>query len=210
MRRTRNKDGIRTFSGDEDLVESRRSDIADQALILFNRRGYTRTTMQDLADDIKMSIGGIYHYFGSKQDILTLIINKFLARANSRREDIETLLAAASATDILKQFIIRFYKDTEKHHESSQFFYIEFLSFSPEAQQTILDITTRDMETCAAILSKGVQNKEFKIADVRVMSNSVIVLAHMWVLRRWYLHDICSMDEYIKIQTDLILHGIST
>ena len=209
MRRTRNKDGIRTFSGDVELVEGKRTEIIEQALILFNRKGYNNTGMQDLAAALNMSIGGIYHYFGSKQDILSMIIGRFLARSDARSENLEVRLAKASATEVLKGFIRRFYKDTEAHHESSLFLYMEFLNLAPKWQQAIMAISTRDLDTCATILRKGAQDGEFKIADAQVTANSIIVLAHMWVLRRWYLYNLCSMDEYIKIQTDMILKGIA-
>ncbi len=209
MRRTRNKDGIRTFSKDVDLVDTKRKEIADQALIVFNRQGYNKTSMQDLAAATGMSIGGIYHYFGSKQDILVMIMSRIVASTDKRYKNVEARLADASATEVLKGYIDRFYKDVEKHFESTLFIYQEFLNLSPKWQQAIKANSISEMDTCAAILRRGAQNGEFKIADAQVMANSIITLAHMWVLRSRYIFNLCPMDDYIKIQIDMILKGIA-
>lgn len=42
---------------------------------LFFERGYEKTTMQDIIDELKMSKGAIYHHFKSKEDILQTIMD---------------------------------------------------------------------------------------------------------------------------------------
>ena len=61
--------------------------------------------MRELADTIGMSVGSIYHYVGSKQDILYLIINKAVTRPEGWTESISASLKTASATQVLKDFI---------------------------------------------------------------------------------------------------------
>ena len=52
--------------------------IASAAAGLFSARGYTETSMEDIASAAKISKGGMYHYFGYKEDILYFILSRFL------------------------------------------------------------------------------------------------------------------------------------
>jgi AcrR family transcriptional regulator len=42
---------------------------------VFTKKGYDRTNMRELAKACEMSAGTLYHYFGSKEEILYSIIN---------------------------------------------------------------------------------------------------------------------------------------
>ncbi len=75
------------------LKEPPRSDkkvmaIAAAAAKLFSARGYVETSMDDISAAAKISKGGMYHYFGSKGDILYFISSTFmdLVLHNMRRD----------------------------------------------------------------------------------------------------------------------------
>ena len=52
--------------------------ISKAAARLFNTRGYLESSMDDIAAAAKMSKGGIYHYFSSKDEILLFILSHYL------------------------------------------------------------------------------------------------------------------------------------
>jgi len=58
----------------ETLVDSRQ-EILRTAARLFQQRGYDATSMNDVAAALKLSKGGLYHHFQSKDEILYEIIN---------------------------------------------------------------------------------------------------------------------------------------
>lgn len=66
---------IRTFSSDDLLVQQRRSTIIREAMHVFTQRGYDRTSMDEIARALGMTKGFLYHYVGSKEDILKMILN---------------------------------------------------------------------------------------------------------------------------------------
>jgi AcrR family transcriptional regulator len=43
---------------------------------VFAQRGYDRTTMQDLAASMGLATGALYHYFGSKEQLLIMICDQ--------------------------------------------------------------------------------------------------------------------------------------
>jgi TetR/AcrR family transcriptional regulator, cholesterol catabolism regulator len=45
---------------------------------LFSKNGYAETSMDDIAAAVKLSKGGLYHYFKSKTELLYYIVDNFM------------------------------------------------------------------------------------------------------------------------------------
>jgi len=54
--------------------EKRRQDILEAALDLFISKGYSETTIKDIADKVNMSMGLLFHYFESKAHLYEELI----------------------------------------------------------------------------------------------------------------------------------------
>lgn len=76
--------------------ERRRQEVVDAAAALFAERGFHATSMQDLQERTGLTIGGLYHYIGSKDQLLGAVC----------AELVDPLLAQARALP-----------DTGDHHE---------------------------------------------------------------------------------------------
>ena len=57
----------------DDHVEQRRRQILDAARRCFGRKGFHRTSMQDVFAESGLSAGAVYRYFKSKDDIIRAI-----------------------------------------------------------------------------------------------------------------------------------------
>jgi AcrR family transcriptional regulator len=53
--------------------DRRRQEVVVGAARVFAQRGYDQTSVQDLADALGIAAGGLYHYFGSKEQLLIRI-----------------------------------------------------------------------------------------------------------------------------------------
>ena len=52
--------------------------IGKVAAKLFHEKGYIETSIDDIAGSVKMTKGGIYYYFGSKNEILFFVLDHYL------------------------------------------------------------------------------------------------------------------------------------
>ncbi len=59
-------------------ADVRRNEILDVAQQLFYVRGYERTSIQDIIDNIGIAKGTFYYYFSSKLDLLDAVIERML------------------------------------------------------------------------------------------------------------------------------------
>ena len=65
--------------------DRKQQQVITEAARVFAQQGYDQTTMQELADAVGIAAGGLYHYFGSKEQLLIRIcdalMNPLLAEA---------------------------------------------------------------------------------------------------------------------------------
>jgi len=61
------------------------------------------------------------------------------------------------------------------------------------------------------ILAQGIKEKTFNIDKhtAKIVANNIMVQGQMWSFRRWVAQKNYSLNNYIQIQTDLIINAIS-
>ncbi|WP_020578685.1 TetR/AcrR family transcriptional regulator [Actinopolymorpha alba] len=57
--------------------ERRRNEFLDAAQRLIESRGYEQMSVQDVLSETGASRGAFYHYFGSKHDLLSAVVDRF-------------------------------------------------------------------------------------------------------------------------------------
>jgi AcrR family transcriptional regulator len=86
--------------------DDQRSRILTEAAALFARRGYTATTMNDVAAACEVSKAALYHYFADKHDLLAHIAFEHVARLEALVDEVAR--AQPDATRRLDALIRRF------------------------------------------------------------------------------------------------------
>ncbi|MCC8164572.1 MAG: TetR/AcrR family transcriptional regulator [Planctomycetes bacterium] len=56
----------------------RRNEILDAAEALFGRKGYAKTTINDILTRLEIAKGTFYHYFTSKEELMAAIVARFI------------------------------------------------------------------------------------------------------------------------------------
>ena len=88
----------------EEHLEARRRQVVDAAIACFARDGFHRTTMQDICREAGLSLGAVYSYFSSKDELIEAIAYErhareagFMAGARDIGEGAEALRALGRA-----------------------------------------------------------------------------------------------------------------
>lgn len=93
--------------------QKKRDKIGTAAARIFNKKGYLETNMDDIAAAAKMSKGGIYHYFSSKEEILFFILDSYM---DIVLEELEPRLEALRDSTSKMKFIIERHIDLYAKH----------------------------------------------------------------------------------------------
>ena len=195
---------IRTLCADDKLVEERRKHIAECAVKMFVENGYKATTMRELARKCGMAQGLIYHYIGTKADILHLIC-QYAASGGPLMRDHLANLGKVSTTEALEACISKYYTWADKDQENYLFFSREIINFSPEDREMLLRSQVEIIELFTELVERGVAQGEFVADHPRLIGHNIVIQGYEWATRRWYLRPFFTLQEYIAAQTDVIM-----
>jgi AcrR family transcriptional regulator len=82
----------------------REAQLIEAATEIFSRKGYSAASIQEVADAVGILKGSLYHYIGSKEDLLYVIFD----RAHKEAEQLMEVTAAMDAPATAKlQFYVR-------------------------------------------------------------------------------------------------------
>ncbi len=189
-----------------DLVDRRRRQIADAAVKLFIERGFHKTTTRQIAKASGFSIGSLYEYFATKEDILYLVCE--LIHAEVERGVTEAMSKATGGKDALAAVIREYFKVCDRMSDFILLIYQESQSLPSQWQRRVLDnelrITGLFVEALARIAATGaLPNLDER--TIELAAHNIVVSGHMWTFRRWYLARHYSIEDYIALQTEFIL-----
>jgi AcrR family transcriptional regulator len=74
-------------------LETRRREIIDAARRCFLRSGFHQTTTDEICREAAITPGGLYHYFGSKEEIISAVIQQ---SARNTVEELRALIEGSS------------------------------------------------------------------------------------------------------------------
>ena len=87
--------------------ERRRQAIIDQAAALFATKGYAATGISDICRQVQLGKGALYHYIGSKENLLVEIQNRVLAPLLRETEQINAIdVSAMVRLRVLSQYLL--------------------------------------------------------------------------------------------------------
>lgn len=189
---------------DEDLIKKRRNQMIQGAMRLFKEKGFHRTTTREIAQESGFSIGTLYEYIRTKEDVLFLVCDYIY---DGVRERLEAALQVKSPSKERIGAIIGSYCELmDDMQEEILLLYQEIKGLNKETRKYVLQ-KEKDMvgmlEDLILASYPGMSEAEAKVA-----ANNIFVHGQMWAFRRWILQQHFTIEEYTDIQVRLNLHGL--
>lgn len=82
-------------------LETRRQEIIDAARACFLRSGFHKTTTDEICRAASITPGGLYHYFGSKEELIAAVIDRSAETAVDRMRNL--IAASMNAESAFRQ-----------------------------------------------------------------------------------------------------------
>jgi AcrR family transcriptional regulator len=145
--------------------ETKKNNIIENALKLFSQNGFYNTTIPDIAKAMKMSVGNMYNYFSSKEELAKYAI-KYSTKilANELRE-INNM--DVSSKDKIFIFTRKYFENVKQSPEVVEYFLRVYLSnreVFKEGCEGFLCVGEFVTEVMI-LLDEGAQKKEFREQD---------------------------------------------
>lgn len=113
----------------QETIEENKEHIEEAAKQLFIKHGFHGTSMRLIAGQADVSLGNLYNYYKTKEDILESIINKYELIINTKLKEIFDDIEEPLLPDNLVRFGKKVKTLVEEHYEFWLLMYIDVLEF---------------------------------------------------------------------------------
>ncbi len=194
---------------DIDVDPQRCRQLVDAAVPLFIETGYHETTTRDIAKAAGWTVGELYDFVKSKSDILYLV-------CESIHEEVEALLKADAVAEetidaALPRALATYIRTCDSRQDAILLIYQETTSLPHAARCLVIENEERVTDFFDTLLRRGVREGFFQLSSekvTRLMAHNITILGQMWAFRRWYVQKHFSLEEYIAIQTELVMRDL--
>jgi AcrR family transcriptional regulator len=192
-----------------ELVRRRRRQIVDAAVQLFIEKGFHKTTTRQIAQATGFSIGSLYEYVASKEDVLYLVCDAIHAEVEQGVN--QAMERTSSGKQAMAEVIREYFMVCHRMSDHILLIYQETQSLPPQWRKKVLENEINITGIFVKVLVRLMETGSFPQMDgraIELLAHNISVLGHMWTFRRWFLARHYSIDDYIELQTRFIL-GLS-
>jgi TetR/AcrR family transcriptional regulator, cholesterol catabolism regulator len=179
--------------------------IFDATLELGNRKGFQAMSLRDLSEKTGLSLGALYAYFSSKEELLDIvmsqgwhIIDRVLTQQVMTDGSPRERLRAAVRTHLYLSEMLQ------------PWFYFSFMEAKNLPREQIKKIIRGELFTekiFADILKEGADKGIFTVkkSDLMLTASLIKSILQDWYLKRWkYVHRGDTIDTYARYALDAI------
>lgn len=154
--------------------------ILDVSYRLFMEKGYERTSIQDIIDNLGgLSKGAIYHHFKSKEDILVAVTDRMTSQSNNilaNIRDQKDLNGQEKLKKIFKDSIMRPVQD-------------EIFTVAPDLHDNprlLFSILRETMDEAAPnyilpIIMQGIEDGSIQTEHPKALAELIMLTANIWM-----------------------------
>jgi AcrR family transcriptional regulator len=187
----------------EEILAYKRERILEEAVKLFYERGFTGTTLDDIAAELGVTKPFIYTHFRSKTDLLAALCMPTIELS------LEAVSHAAkgmgSPTERLYRAIVDFTQVVLSRQANIAIYFREEKNLAPDALAEINTLRKKFDRVLSKLLAEGVAAGEFDIRDVSLAALAIggmISWAYTWHRPegRLALDDMCERMADLALQ----------
>ena len=201
------KKEVKTRIKNPKLIDRRRKEIIEGAIKVFTAKGFHSATVREIADAAGLTMGSMYNYIRSKEDIIYIVyqyITKIL-----RDEVTDAIAGLSDPKERLKVALRQNLNTIYEYQDIVMFIYKASTFLDKESLHEVLAKETEYMELFENLLRDYFKGMAVDETRIRLAADLLAYIPVIMTFRRWSLRRrFESMDMVMKGIHDFILHGI--
>jgi AcrR family transcriptional regulator len=146
-------------------AEERRRQIMKAALACFVRKGYHKTTMDDIVAECGLSKGTLYWYFKNKDDLFVSLIKSYFFDVRQGTDAVlEQYPTASGKLRGLAQAFVEFFQAGGEYFSVLFEFWLQS-TLRDELNQFMSTALSQYRRIVAGVIAEGIQSGEFKAVN---------------------------------------------
>ncbi|MDR4948151.1 TetR/AcrR family transcriptional regulator [Neobacillus cucumis] len=181
--------------------------ITEQSIRLFEKKGFSETSIQDIVDSLGVTKGTFYYYFSSKEELLMDIHRGYIDELLIQLERIfnDTL---KNYKEKLFEIVFMLISDIKSRGSAAKIFYRELSNLNEEHSALIISKRDQFRLNIEALIKAGIENGEFRPSiNAPIITFGILGITN-WSYQWFNPNGTCSDREVAEIFVDMILKGI--
>lgn len=193
-----------------DVSEERKNQILEAAVTVFARLGFHQSRMDDIAEQAGLSKGALYLYYKSKDAIVAALLKYFFTQ---EFKQLQALVEANQEGSIAEQVMALSRQLAQAMQWMSKVMPIAFEFYAiagrnKEVQQFLREYFQDYCEVLARLISRGIEQGEFRAIDARAAATTLVALYEGQALLFFVDQGARQWSEQIELSTRLLLDGL--
>lgn len=187
----------------EEVVIKNLVTIFNATLALSNQKGFHAMSLRDLCRETELSMGALYSYFTSKDELVDSIQNQ--GRQVVMKVLLEQITRGSTPREKLHIAIRTHLYLSEVMKQWFYFSFMETKNLSKEEQRKSIESELFTEKIFIDILKEGNSKKCFEVQDSVLTGSLIKAILQDWYLKRWkYSKRNITVDEYAEFIIRLI------
>lgn len=179
------------------------TEAASQEII---EHGFDGLSVSDIAAAAGISVGGIYRYITSKNDLLVMVCKGIY---DGVREQLGEIAAGGGTFEDRLAAAIEFYlRECEVKRTQIAMVYREYRRLPEDAQRFFMQREQAIADVFADLLRAGAKHGAFRPVEASVLSFDIVLLGHLPSFKGWALRGVVSSEELRREQAHLIMSRV--
>jgi len=167
------------------------------------------TTLRDISRETGISLGNLYGYITTKEDILYMIHEK-AAEMVTRilGQEIGHIRDVRDPVQKLKQMIEKELEIIDRYQDLIMTIYQESHSLSKPSLRTMLRSEEIHIKRFKEVIEKGIKLRVFREGNPLILANMIKMMIDCWVLKRWNFRGKVNLEEMKQGILNMVQTGI--
>ncbi|MBC2716918.1 MAG: helix-turn-helix transcriptional regulator [Desulfobacteraceae bacterium] len=184
------------------------ANIFNTALNLSNEKGFQSMSLRDLSRTSGLSMGALYSYFTSKEELLEMIQNQ--GRRLTRKVLTRQIDVNAEPDEMLRTAIRTHLYLTEIMQKWFYFSYMETKNLDKAQQEKSIESELETEQVFIDILDAGIRKRLFHVENPILTASVIKSMLQDWYVKRWkYARRQITVDEYAEFVIGFIESAVT-
>jgi AcrR family transcriptional regulator len=169
----------------------------------FNQKGYSGTSLRDVADVLGLTDAALYYYVRNKEELVYLC---YVRAADLGREAMERASAEGSdGMDVILRYF-RYHIEMMVGERGPIAIMSEIPSLKPQHRKEVLELSRRHSANFEAILESGIKDGSVAACNVRMMGNAIMGSLN-WI-PKWFHGDPKLAKQLVDEFPEILARGL--
>jgi AcrR family transcriptional regulator len=178
---------------EETRFELQRHRILKAAATCFNQKGYSGTSLKDVARHLGLTDAALYYYVRNKEE---LVYQCYLRAAELGREAMERAREEGRTGFAQARLYIRYHVETMVGERGPVAIMSEIPSLSEPHREEILETSRQHSRAFEEILKAGIADGSIDCRDVRMTGNAIMGAIN-WI-PKWFHGDVATAAKVLE------------